>query len=76
MSTSWRPNPRSHESDESLAVTRLPICDFCLAWSEYHGRTNVGRTAYMCARHFKQHGRGVGGGNGRRLVVITERAQA
>jgi hypothetical protein len=69
-----KPNRPALEPDEALAVQRLPICDFCLDWSEYHGKTNSGRTANMCARHFKQHGRGLGNGNGRRLVVIRDRS--
>jgi hypothetical protein len=76
MSPSGKPPSSGHEVDEnSIAVIRLPTCEYCLDRSEFVGETGYGgRKVYMCARHFKQHGRGLGSGRGFRLVLVPEDA--
>jgi hypothetical protein len=71
------PNPQTPnannvpEFEANLGVTRLPTCEFCLDRSEFYGDTARGaRKAYMCGRHFKQHGAGMGDGRGFRLVMM------
>ncbi len=49
----------------AVAVTRLPLCDFCLDHAEYNGRTTHGRRANMCSRHL----RAKGGASYERLVL-------
>ena len=55
-------------------VEALPNCDLCKAFGEqpstahYDGRTAQGFWAYMCERHFKAHGVGLGTGSGQRLI--------
>jgi hypothetical protein len=65
------PKPYSSHPDEgAVAVARLPTCEFCLERSEFVGSTSRGhRQSYMCGRHFKQYGRGLGS-HGHRLVVM------
>jgi hypothetical protein len=63
---------RGSRDGVTLSVPRLPTCEFCLDRAEYQGQTSFRKQAYMCARHFRQHGRGVGDGLGYRLVVLSE----
>lgn len=37
-------------------VVKAPTCEFCLDRSEYFGKTERGRTSYMCAHHFRRLG--------------------
>lgn len=55
-----------------VTVTELPPCDFCkqeghMTEAKYDGRTNLGPWAYMCERHFRIYGIGLGLGRGQRL---------
>ena len=55
----------------------LPACDFCKMAgvtpanpAAYDGKTRSGPWAYMCARHFKINGVGLGEGRGQKLVLV------
>jgi len=50
-------------------VSKLPNCDFCNNLAKYDGKTKIGPWAYMCERHFKEYGVGLGTGLGQKLVV-------
>jgi hypothetical protein len=59
MFSLWKePAETPAAGNESLAVSRLPICDYCLDWAEFHGETDRSRRANMCSRHFKLKGKG------------------
>lgn len=50
------------------------MCDFCKQdgveeFAEYDGRTKTGNWAYMCQKHFDEHGVGLGLGKGQKLEV-------
>jgi hypothetical protein len=57
---------------DTMVVHRLPTCEYCLDRAEYSGQTSFRKEAYMCARHFRQHGRGLGHGLGYRLVTSPD----
>ncbi len=57
-----------------VEVLELPKCDFCkrnLVYQEAHydGKTKMGSWAYMCGKHFRQYGIGLGLGRGQELVL-------
>jgi hypothetical protein len=56
----------------ALGVSRLPICDFCLDWAEFHGASTQGRHVNMCPRHFRANGHGAH----QRLVLVRPSAHA
>lgn len=54
-------------------VTTIPACDFCkvegfLVEAAYDGKTRGGPWAWMCNRHFKLVGVGLGVGKGQKLI--------
>ena len=60
---------------DTIVVNRLPTCEYCLDRSEYVGETKFGaRRVFMCARHFRQHGRGLGQGRSQRLRLAQDDA--
>ena len=68
--------------DHTEVEMSAPVnCDFCHelgthVQASYDGRTKWGPWAYMCEDHFKQHGMGLGLGNGQRLKFqAKEKAQ-
>ena len=60
---------------EQVEVSALPKCDFCKFYdfavvdAQYDGKTRQGPWGYMCEKHFKSEGLGLGTGVGQRLVV-------
>lgn len=61
-------------SNTEARVGKLPRCIFCLQLgrkvrAEYDGMTKKGPWAFMCGRHFDQHGVGLGE-NGKKLVLV------
>lgn len=67
---------------ESVVVLELPPCDICVArhndpkvhqteieTAAYDGATHFGSWAYMCEKHFRDYGTGLGTGRGQRLIV-------
>ena len=42
-------------------------CDFCDAEAKYDGKTTYGPWAYMCEKHFRTVGVGLGLGKGQKL---------
>jgi hypothetical protein len=65
-------SPSARRNGDTIAVHRLPTCEFCLDRAEYAGQTAFRKQVFMCTRHFRQHGRGVGNGLGYRLVVTAD----
>jgi len=65
-----------------VVMETIPFCDFCMfgirgtgVLAKYDGRTKSGSWAWMCEEHFKEHGVGLGEGNGQELVDgLIERA--
>ena len=59
---------------ETLWVGELPRCQMCAALNVendalYDARTNNGRWAFVCERHFERNCSGLGVGKGQRLVT-------
>jgi hypothetical protein len=55
-------------------VNKFPQCDFCekegiRQEAKYDGRTFLGPWGYMCERHFKRFGVGLGTGRGQKLII-------
>lgn len=50
-------------------VKERPKCDFCDCPAIYDGKTEEGRWAYMCDKHFAVYGIGLGDGKGQILMV-------
>jgi hypothetical protein len=65
---------------DSVVVSSLPDCDFCLMGivprrrpARYDGATRQGPWANMCEeQHWEQYGVGLGTGRGQRLVLASE----
>ncbi len=61
---------------KSVKVKRLPLCDFCsgenFSAARYDAKTKAGPWGYMCERHFKLHGVGLGTGFGQKLLLDIE----
>lgn len=62
---------------KSTTVTKLPNCDLCSTAgitepARYDAKTKAGWWAYVCTRHFKEHGCKTGLGLGQELVVRGE----
>jgi hypothetical protein len=59
---------------EIARVSKIPRCDIrgCSNDAGYDGKTNLGPWAYMCEKHFKELGIGLGTGKGQKLVVIKD----
>lgn len=60
----------------SVVVDKLPECNFVHGTREpepahYDGKTIHGPWAYMCEKHFKLYGLGLGLGRGQRLIPRT-----
>lgn len=57
---------------EAVHVTTIPKCDICgpsdKRDAQFDGKTVHGPWAYMCGKHFRLHGTGLGLGRGQRLV--------
>ena len=57
----------------TTTVSVIPNCDICSpdlnVSAVYDGRTTQGSWAFMCEKHFKQIGRGLGLGLGQRLEL-------
>ena len=51
-----------------VVVPKLPKCDFCSAGALYDGKTILGPWAYMCPKHFRIYGIGLGLGKGQKLI--------
>jgi hypothetical protein len=58
-------NPDSHTQ---VTVPKLPKCDFCDERALYDGKTTVGPWGYMCRKHFREYGTGLGLGKGQKLI--------
>ena len=56
------------KSTETL-VNRIPKCDLCDEEARYNARTSFGPWAYLCEKHFKSHGIGLGMGYGQMLKL-------
>lgn len=63
-------------SATEAVVARIPDCDICKydldklgVPAVYDGKTNRGPWAYMCEKHFKSDGIGLGLGRGQKLVL-------
>lgn len=63
----------------AVNVSVLPTCDICVyvegnrekpERALYDGATAGGPWANMCAKHFRDHGQGLGLGRGQRLIVV------
>lgn len=52
-------------------MAELPECDYCGDDAIVDGKTFTGPWAYMCGRHFDEHGVGLGLGRGQRLILCT-----
>lgn len=59
------------ENNTVLRVDHIPNCDICMDTTpaEYDAKSKQGPWAYMCQRHFEQHGVGLGMGRGQRLKL-------
>lgn len=58
-------------SHEEVEVSGLPDCDICGEPAHYDGKIRGSSSwAYMCEKHFKTHGSGLGLGKGQRLKLI------
>ena len=55
---------------DTTAVSEIPVCNFCEEDAEYDGQTIFGPWAYMCKRCFRKYGRGLGLGQGQKLVLL------
>ena len=56
--------------NEEVLVNEVKGCSF---WSEkaiVDGRTKMGAWAFMCEKHFKKYGVGLGLGKGQKLKVV------
>lgn len=42
-------------------------CDFCKEIAMYDGKTKIGPWAFMCLKHFKEYGIGLGMGKGQEI---------
>jgi hypothetical protein len=55
-------------------VRTIPECSFCLRMDGIHtpamydGKTTIGPWAFMCMKHMRQYGLGLGIGKGQRLI--------
>lgn len=57
-----------------VSLPRYPNCDLCgsagaTVQAKYDGKTTMGPWAYMCEKHFKKYGVGLGLGKGQELIV-------
>lgn len=66
---------------ESVQVDKIPPCDLCKAFqgkndvpAKYDGKTIQGPWGYMCERHFRSYGVGLGTGRGQRLILRKDKA--
>jgi hypothetical protein len=56
-------------------VDRMPTCDLCRGGGRptepafYDGKTTQGPWAFMCERHFREYGVGLGEGRGQKLFT-------
>ena len=75
MSTPSNPPAGGNGDGIGIGVTRLPTCEYCLDRAEYQGLTTFRRQSFMCARHFRQHGQGLGAGRGFPLVAMPDPPQ-
>lgn len=62
-------------SNTEVRVGKLPKCIFCVQLgmktnAEYDGATKSGPWAFMCERHFGQHGVGLGELTGKKFVLV------
>lgn len=68
----WLKEPLgSHlKQDEKTKVPKLPLCDFCRngTLARFDGSTIFGTWAYMCPKHMKRFGKGLGLGMGQMLI--------
>lgn len=57
---------------KQTTATKTKYCSFCMAkgimqQARFEGRTEEGDWAYMCFKHYAQHGVGLGIGRGQRI---------
>lgn len=63
-----------------IYMSSYPSCDFPHTNDErstdddahYDGKTQMGPWGFMCEKHFKEHGVGLGLGLGQRIILRTE----
>jgi len=53
-------------------VAKRPKCDFCDNEALYDARTHRGPWAFLCEKHFQEHGVGLGIGKGQKMVLDSE----
>jgi hypothetical protein len=64
-------------------VSKLPKCDFNHADTDplskraarYDGKTRMGPWAFMCEAHYRQHGVGLGTGQGQKLMLEFDKKE-
>ena len=55
-------------SDNEVELLDVISCDFCDKVARYDARMNMGSWAYMCEKHFDEHGIGLGLGKGQKIT--------
>jgi hypothetical protein len=64
---------------ESTIVSQEHLCDFCRPTktvAKYDAKSSMGPWGFMCERHFKQHGIGLGTGRGQKLIYDSSELKA
>lgn len=59
-------------SHTTTKVTTIPKCDFCRETAYADAKTTIGPWAYLCKRHLRTHGIGLGLGKGQQLIKEEE----
>jgi len=57
---------------EAVRVQTLPLCDMCKGFTtkaHYDCKTTDGPWGYLCEKHFRSNGMGLGLGLGQRLIL-------
>lgn len=60
-------------NNTETVVRQFPKCDFCSEKAKYDARTRMGPWAYLCEKHFKEYGVGLGLGRGQMLILKKEK---
>ena len=59
-------------TNEEVLVSERNECDFCSKEAFVDGKTEMGSWAFMCERHFREFGVGLGLGKGQKLKVVVK----
>jgi len=65
----------SDPKHESVFVGKIPQCDLCSQPASVDGKTIHGPWAYMCTKHFRAIGVGLGLGRGQQLFLAPREAK-